>query len=149
MLWDGVHSPRFFRSVISATSIHQCKDTKVLSPSQQFSNCFNAYAKAINKAYGRTGSLFERPFGRIAVTSDAYFAQLVVYIHRNPEKHGLVDDFCDWPYSSYHALVSSKPTHLQRDDVLDWFGGLPGPARLHEQEVAEGKIAPLLLEDFD
>ena len=121
---------------------------KVLNPSQQFSNWFNAYAKAMNKAYGRTGSLFERPFGRIPVTSDTYFAQLVVYIHRNPEKHGLVDDFRDWPYSSYHALVSAKPTHLKRDDVLDWFGGSPGLARLHEAELAEAKLAPLL-EDFD
>ena len=32
-----------------------------------FSNFFNAYAKAINKAYGRTGSLFQHPFGRIPV----------------------------------------------------------------------------------
>ena len=103
----------------------------------------------MNKAYGRTGSLFERPFGRIPVTSDACFAQWVVYIHRNPEKHGLVDDFRDWPHSSYHALVSAKRTHLKRDDVLDWFGGSPGLARLHEAELAEGKLAPLLLEDFD
>src|SRR5262245_58207946 len=29
--------------------------------SNQFSNFFNAYAKTINKAYGRTGSLFEHP----------------------------------------------------------------------------------------
>ena len=103
----------------------------------------------MNKAYGRTGSLFERPFGRIPVTSDACFAQWVVYIHHNPEKHGLVDDFRDWPHSPYHALVSAKRTHLKRDDVLDWFGGSPGLARLHEEEVAEGKIAPLLPEGFD
>lgn len=36
-------------------------------PSQAFSNFFNAYVKAINKAYGRTGALFQRPFGRISV----------------------------------------------------------------------------------
>src|SRR5690349_11130428 len=29
--------------------------------SDQFSNFFNAYAKTINKAYGRTGSLFQHP----------------------------------------------------------------------------------------
>ena len=37
--------------------------------SQCFGNLFNAYAKAINKAYGRTGALFQRPFGRIEVAS--------------------------------------------------------------------------------
>src|SRR5713101_3495855 len=30
--------------------------------SQHFSNLFNAYAKAVNNAYGRTGSLFEERF---------------------------------------------------------------------------------------
>jgi hypothetical protein len=34
------------------------------SPSRAFSNFFNAYAKAMNKAYGRTGALFQRPFRR-------------------------------------------------------------------------------------
>ncbi|TEU21989.1 MAG: hypothetical protein E3J21_00945, partial [Anaerolineales bacterium] len=46
-------------------------------PSQHFSNLLNAYARAFNKAYQRTGALFQRPFGRIEITSDAYFVQLV------------------------------------------------------------------------
>lgn len=33
---------------------------KIPDPTNQFSIFFNAYAKAINKAYGRTGSLFEK-----------------------------------------------------------------------------------------
>ena len=41
---------------------------KPKNPSQQFGNLFNAYAKAINKTYRRTGSLFQHPFGRIPVT---------------------------------------------------------------------------------
>ena len=49
------------------------KHLKAASPSQQFGNLFNAYTKAINNAYGRTGSLFQNPFGRILVTSDAIF----------------------------------------------------------------------------
>jgi putative transposase len=65
-----------------------------------FSNLFNAYAKAINKACGRTGSLFQHPFGRIPVLTQSYLIQLVRYIHFNPQKHGLVSDFREWPYSS-------------------------------------------------
>ena len=86
---------------------------KTLRVYQVFSNFFNAYTKAINKAYGRTGSLFEHPFGRIQVTSEAYYSRLVIYIHRSPQKHGFVTDFRDWPYSSYHALLSAKPTRLK------------------------------------
>jgi putative transposase len=40
------------------------------------------------------------------VASDAYFVWLIAYIHRNPQKHGLVGDFGDWPYSSYHTFLS-------------------------------------------
>ncbi|NOZ27641.1 MAG: hypothetical protein GXP39_06255 [Chloroflexi bacterium] len=96
---------------------------RVLDPSQQFSNLFNAYAKAFNKTYDRTGSLFEHPFGRIEVDTDAYFLQLIAYIHQNPQKHGFVDDFRDWPFSSYHTLLSTRQTRLLREEVLDWFGG--------------------------
>ena len=38
-------------------------DEKIVS--QGFSNFFNAYAKAFNKAHNRTGSLFEKHFKRI------------------------------------------------------------------------------------
>jgi len=117
--------------------------------SQQFSNLFNAYAKAFNKTYHRTGTLFQRPFGRIEVTSDSYFMQLVTYIHQNPQKHGFVNDFRTWPYSSYQALLSTKPTRLQRDDVLTWFQGLDHFEDVHRYEVDECKIAPLVPDDFD
>ena len=96
-----------------------CRVFRVLDPSQQFSNLFNAYAKAFNKTYWRTGTLFQRPFGRIEVDSDTYFLQLIAYIHQNPQKHGFVGDFRDWPFSSYHTLLSTKPTRLQREEVLD------------------------------
>jgi len=48
------------------------QDLSGLDPSQAFSNFFNAYAKSFNKAYHRTGALFQRPFGRIEVTTEAY-----------------------------------------------------------------------------
>lgn len=122
---------------------------RVLVPSQQFSNLFNAYAKAINKAYGHTGSLFENPFGRIRIDSDAYFKQLVAYIHRNPQKHHWVDDFRNWPYSSYHGILSSQPSRLRRADVLDWFQGAEHFKAMHQVEVTEVPISSLILEDLD
>jgi putative transposase len=118
-----------------------------LDPSQQFSNLFNSYAKAFNKTFNRTGSLFEHPFGRIEVDSDAYFLQLIAYIHQNPQKHDFVEDFRDWPFSSYHALLSTRRTRLQRDDVLDWFGGLEGFLAYHQTTVDANQTAAWLLED--
>ena len=121
---------------------------RVSPPSQAFSNLFNAYTKAVNTAYQRTGSLFERPFHRIQVTSDRYFTQLVVYIHQNPQRHGLVNDFRLWPYSSYPALLSTAPTHLRRADVLAWFGGSDQALDAHYHPDKVQPIKPLLLDDW-
>jgi REP element-mobilizing transposase RayT len=107
--------------------------------SQQFSNFFNAYAKSINKAYGRTGSLFQHPFGRRIVRTGAYFVRAVCYIHQNPQRHGLVSDFRDWPHSSYRNFFASQPGLIQRDEVLEWFGGIDGFVRLHGEDI---EIAP-------
>ena len=125
----------------------EAETSKVLDSTQQFSNLFNAYAKAINKAYGRTGSLFEGRFGRIEVTSKAYFANLVAYIHRNPQKHGFVEDFREYPYSSYSAILTTKPTRVKRADVLAWFGGQDAFQVLHQNEPDTESIRYLIEED--
>ena len=118
------------------------------SPSQQIGNLLNSYTKAINKAYRRTGSLFQHPFGRIEVTSESYLRNLVRYIHQNPQRHGLVDDFRLWPYSSYGTLRTDKPTRLRRDDVLAWFTNRQVFEEIHAQPIPESLLAPLVLEDF-
>ena len=102
------------------------------TPSQAFGNLCNAYAKTVNKIYGRTGSLLEHPFGRIPVTTDAYFYNLITYVHRNPQKHGIVDDFRDWPYSSYDAILHDKPTRVCKTAVLEWYGGLDQFEEAHQ-----------------
>jgi len=54
--------------------------------SDQFSNFFNAYAKTINKAYGRTGSLFQHPFGRVPITTDRQFWNVIAYTCESTSK---------------------------------------------------------------
>ena len=116
---------------------------------QQFSNFFNAYAKSINKAFQRTGSLFQHPFGRIPVASDRYFMRLVYYIHFNPQKHGFVPDFRESPYSSYHTLLTDKPTRLKRDQVLDWFDGCNGFVEVHRMLADAHEIREFVGDDDD
>jgi len=122
---------------------------KKFNPSQNFSNLFNAYTKAINKGYGRTGSLFEERFGRIPVTSDSYFTTLIFYIHYNPQKHGFVDDFRDWEWSSYNALVGTGQTKLKRIEVLNMFDGLREFEEFHQGMVDDKKLAMLIDEEFE
>jgi putative transposase len=115
--------------------------------SQAFNNWLSAYAKAINKGHGRTGSLFQHHFGRLPVSSDRYFLALIHYIHFNPQKHGLVNGFREWPHSSYPSLISDKPTRLERDVVLDWFGGLEGFRKFHRNLVNETSIVAIVGDD--
>lgn len=114
-----------------------------------FKSLFMAYAMAINKAYHRTGKLFQEHFSRIEITSDNYFTNLIFYIHFNPQKHGFVADFREWPWSSYGTLISITQTKLMRDDVLAWFEGRDGFTNFHRGAADERAIAPLIEDDFD
>lgn len=111
--------------------IRQPADEITRTPSQAFSNLFNAYTKAINQAYERTGSLFEKSFHRLVVSDEKYFWNVIRYIHQNPERHGLIDDFRQWPYSSYEAILSEHSTQVSRTAVLDWFGGAQSFTEAH------------------
>ena len=116
--------------------------------SDQFSNFFNAYAKTINKAYGRTGSLFQHPFGRVPITTDRQFWNVIAYIHQNPQKHGFVKDFRDWKYSSYGVILTGKATVIKRGDVMKWFGTRDDYLSLHQQWVTDAQ-AKWFTGDFD
>jgi hypothetical protein len=98
-------------------------------------NFFNGYAKAINKAYNRTGSLFENPFERRPVLSLAHLQNLVCYIHRNPQRHGIVPDFRQYSYSSYPLFIQDNPTPLKTKTVLDWFGGYDNFYIAHRERI--------------
>ncbi len=89
--------------------------------SKSFSNLFNSYSKAINKKYKRTGSLFEKRFKRIKITDNDYLRQLIVYINLNPVYHQFVNKANDYKYSSYRAIISDKPTLLNRHRIIDLF----------------------------
>lgn len=95
----------------------------IKAPHLYFSPLFNANAQASNKQQGRTAALFERPFHRIKITSELYFLSLVVYIHQNPVHHRFTSDFRNHPWSSYGSIVSTKPSKIMRDAVLEWFRG--------------------------
>lgn len=97
----------------------------------------------MNKMYGRTGPLFESPVKRILVEDEHYFSMLVTYIHQNPQKHGIVDNYKDYPYSSYHThLHEGRITKLSREDVLEWFGGQDGYSDFHRNQNISAKAIP-------
>ncbi len=89
-----------------------------------FSNFLNSYSKSYNKAFERHGGLFQRKFKRKQINTDSYLTDVIKYIHRNPQKHGLIQDFKKWNYSSYGTFFLKNKNQLETDWVLNWFGGL-------------------------
>lgn len=107
-----------------------------------FSNLFNSYAKSINTAYNRTGSLFQEHLQRNRVENEEYLKQLIVYVHLNPVKHKFTKSFETYLHSSYRSFMSNKETSIDRDFILGLFGGLESFKFYHYEQrlVYEGII---------
>jgi putative transposase len=103
--------------------------------SHQFKKFFQSYAMAYNIQQNRAGTLFQTPFKRAWIDNDVYFTNLVHYIHANPQKHGFVDDFRQYQWSSYNRILIDKPTKLKKKEVLDWFGGKEKYIEFHEKNT--------------
>ncbi len=134
--------------IVSMKSQVELPNPSTSSASKNFSNLFNAYTKSINIERNRTGSLFEKSFKRKLIKNDAYFQQLIIYIHTNPQKHGFVEDFREWDWSSYHAISEVVDTKLHREEVLAWFGGVNELISCHLEKLDESKIANLIDDDY-
>ena len=112
------------------------KDGKNIS--KAFSNFFNAYAKAINKSYNRTGSLFQDRFKRILITEENYLTNLILYIHLNPESHGMVNDFKDYKYSSYFEYLGLKTSLVEKEIIFTLFDTVDNFIAVHEAKRLKG-----------
>jgi putative transposase len=104
---------------------------------QQFQNMCNGYAQAYNKMFQRKGALFMDYIKRKSVNDESYFTNLVHYIHYNPVHHNFIKDLKDWKYSSYQSFLSDKPTRLQRNEVLSWFGNVSNFISFHQNASIE------------
>ncbi len=103
--------------------------------SKSFSNLFNSYTQAFNKMYERRGSLFIPNMKREEVSNDGSFCKVVHYIHANPVHHQFVKTIDKWPHSSYKILLSKAVTKLDREYVLNIFGGLDWFIKYHQQPI--------------
>ena len=103
--------------------------------SKSFGNLFSSYTQSFNKVYNRKGSLFVPSMKMEEITDDNYFCKVIHYTHANPVHHGFTKTIGDWPHSSYKTFFSTKSTKLERDYVLDMFGGLDAFIKYHQQPI--------------
>lgn len=84
------------------------------------------YATRYNRRHRRHGHLFQNRYKSIVCEEDAYFRELVRYIHLNPVRVKLVAGLAQlarYPWSG-HAGVVGRVDHAWQDRqyVLSWFG---------------------------
>lgn len=78
-------------------------------------NLESVYAREFNEREDRAGSLMQARFRSKRVNSLAYRTSAIRYIHRNPQKAGIVCDGGDYPLSSaFHYRRASGPRWLDR-----------------------------------
>lgn len=112
----------------------EIKDEKA---SQAFSNLFNAYTKAFNKQNSRTGTLFERPFKRKLIKDEKYLKNLILYIHKNPETHHLVENFEDYKFSSFKSFkrIEKGLIQIKKEYVISLFENLTNFIETHQHKT--------------
>ena len=122
------------------------KTNKSNPVSLAFQRFFTAYSQAINVQERRTGSLFQKPFKRLEITSTRQLANLTHYIHTNPQKHGIIDDFRQYPWSSYDRIMRDKPSKLKKDEVLQWFRNKENYVNYHARTIDLDELKDIIIE---
>ncbi len=106
-----------------------------LKASKSFSNLFSSYTQAFNKVYNRMGSLFIPSMKLTTINNENDLCKVIHYTHSNPVHHGFTKKMEDWIYSSYQIFLSKSPTKLEREYVLELFGGLDAFIKYHQQAI--------------
>jgi REP element-mobilizing transposase RayT len=111
------------------------------------------YAVSYNRRHHRWGHLFQNRYKSIVCDEDAYFTELVRYIHLNPLRAKLVESLAKldhYRWSGHGVLMGKIKYDWQDSDyVLKWFGKKEGEARnayrnYVEKAIGEGRRPELV-----
>lgn len=84
-----------------------------------------SYAGYFNRRHRRSGHLFQNRYKSILCQEDAYFLELVRYIHLNPVRAGIVKnprELDHFPFTGHKTLVGNEPHPWKtRGEVLERF----------------------------
>ncbi|GJL78321.1 MAG: hypothetical protein NPINA01_13100 [Nitrospinaceae bacterium] len=81
------------------------------------------YTQRYNREHRRDGPLYRGRFKSILVQDDAYFIEVVRYIHKNPVKAKMVDRLSGFNWSSHKSYMGKKDSilGLNTDFALSYF----------------------------
>lgn len=109
---------------------HLAVRTSAVPLSRTMRTLQGGYSKAFNRRWRRTGPLWQSRYQTRLVDDQQYIGQLILYIHLNPVRAGLVDDPMNYLFSGHREMLGkiSDPL-LDVDDALLGFGSTTRTAR--------------------
>ncbi len=108
----------------------------------------SSYAIYYNKAHQRHGHLFQNRYKSIVCDEDAYFMELVRYIHLNPLRAKLVASLAHldkYPWCGHSSIMGVRTKEWQDIDyVLRWFGSREAYRDFVQEGIAQGRRPELV-----
>jgi putative transposase len=102
---------------------------------RQVNSFMVSFANYTKNKHQHHGGLFQKPFKRIAIDTDAYLQQAIIYVHANAVKHQVCMDYTKYRYSSYTCFTESCRNYYVTQEVVDFFGGMVKFIELHEAQI--------------
>ncbi|NLD37867.1 MAG: hypothetical protein GX654_13450 [Desulfatiglans sp.] len=101
------------------------------------------YAITYNIRYKRNGHVFQNRYKSIVCDEDAYFQELVRYIHLNPLRAKMVKNLSaldQYPWCGHSAVMGKRKLAWQDVDyVLSWFGqGKSAARKFYRRYIQDG-----------
>ena len=99
--------------VLMTNHVHLlCTPSSATGISQMMQSLGRMYVMYFNKAYARSGTLWEGRYRSCLVQEEDYLMQLYKYIELNPVRAGMVEDPADYSWSSYQCNGLGKKSEL-------------------------------------
>lgn len=107
------------------------------------------YVQYVNRAYGRTGTLWEGRFRSCLAQDESYVLACYRYIELNPVRAGIVEHPAEYLWSSYHANGQGKADDLitPHADYLG-LGAVPALRRQAYREIFRTQMEPVLINEI-
>jgi len=97
-----------FAFVFMPNHIHFLLQLKEDNLSKSMMSIFGKYATYFNRKYQRKGKLFCGPFRQAVCFDDIYLLVASLYIHLNPVRAGLVNNYYEYKWSSWRLYCQNK-----------------------------------------
>ncbi|OGP60241.1 MAG: hypothetical protein A2V67_18820 [Deltaproteobacteria bacterium RBG_13_61_14] len=89
------------------------------------------YSARLNRSRNRSGHLFQNRYHSVLVTKEPHWLHLSMYLHLNPVRAGMVQDPCEYEWSSFRDYIQTRSRFdwLCPQEVLSQYGATPNEQR--------------------